>query len=169
MYIREEMPGDIEAVRMVNKEAFGQSVEANIIDKLRQNCPDVISLVAVQDDRVVGHVFFSPAVIESAKPLPGMGLAPVAVLPAWQRRGVGSTLIQKGLEILKGRSCPFVIVLGNAEYYPRFGFERASLHGIRSQWVGIPDEAFMILVLDEPATKGMSGVARYRAEFDEAM
>lgn len=170
MQIQEEKPEDFEAIRNVNLEAFGQSAEADIIDKLRQNCPDILSLVAVQDGRVVGHVFFSPAVIESgAELLHGMGLAPVAVLSAWQRQGVGSMLIRKGLETLTGRGCPFIIVLGHPEYYPRFGFERASLRGIRSQWEGVPDDAFMILSLDEAALKGISGVARYRAEFDEAM
>jgi putative acetyltransferase len=71
--------------------------------------------------------------------------------------------------MLRSRDCPVIIVLGHPEYYPRFGFVRASLHGIRSQWDGVPDEAFMIMILDQSAMKGVSGVARYRDEFDEAM
>ena len=71
--------------------------------------------------------------------------------------------------MLRHRSCPFVIVLGHPEYYPRFGFERASKYGISSQWQGVPDDAFMILILDQPAMCGASGVARYRNEFDEAI
>jgi putative acetyltransferase len=168
MYAREERQDDVEAIRKVNLDAFGQSTQADIVDRLRQNCPDVLSLVAVLDDQVVGHILFSPAVIESAEPLLGMGLSPLAVLPEQQCGGVGSMLIQKGLDVLKGRSCPFVIVFGHPDYYPRFGFERASLHGVRSQWEGVPDEAFMILALDENAMQGVSGVARYRSEFDEA-
>jgi putative acetyltransferase len=69
---------------------------------------------------------------------------------------------------LRARHCPFVAVVGHPQYYPRFGFQPASRRGLASQWDGIPDEAFMILVLDETAMAGVSGVARYRAEFDEA-
>ena len=81
----------------------------------------------------------------------------------------GSQLVQAGIEILKRRGYPFIIVLGHPEYYPRFGFKRASVHGIRSQWEGVPDEAFMILILNDEAMFGACGVARYRNEFDEAM
>lgn len=127
-------------------------------------------MVALEDDEVVGHILYSPAKIEgSEKTIEGMGLAPVAVLPERQRRGIGALLVNRGIEMLKSRSCPFIIVLGHAEYYPRFGFERASMHGIRSQWDEVPDEAFLILILDRAAMEGVSGTARYRDEFDEAM
>ena len=168
--IREEGPEDEEAVRAVNEKAFGQPAEAIIVDKLRKNCPGLLSLVALDGDEVVGHILFSPAKIEgSTKTIEGMGLAPMAVLPERQRQGIGTLLVDRGIEMLRSRSCPFIIVLGHPEYYPRFGFERASLWGIRSQWEGVPDEAFMILVLQRAAMKGLSGVARYRDEFDEAM
>jgi putative acetyltransferase len=98
-----------------------------------------------------------------------MGLAPVAVLPEFQNRGIGSELTRRGIEILRGMEAPFIIVLGHAEYYPRFGFEKASRYGIVSQWGGIPDEAFMILILNSEAMESVSGVARYRNEFNEAM
>ena len=166
--IREEMTEDIEAIRKVNEQAFSQQAEANIVDKLRENCPDILSLVAVQEEKIMGHILFSPARIEGERIAEGMGLAPVAVTPEWQHKGIGSLLVQKGIEMLKDRSYAFVIVLGHPEYYPRFGFERASQYGIRSQWVGVPDEAFMILILDRSAMKDISGVARYRSEFDEA-
>ena len=98
-----------------------------------------------------------------------MGLAPMAILPGRQCQGIDTHLVKRGLEMLRSRCCPFIIVLGHAEYYPRFGFARASLHGIASQWEGVPNEAFMILVLDQAAMESVSGVARYRDEFDEAM
>jgi putative acetyltransferase len=168
--IREERQEDEEAVRAVNEKAFGQPDEANIVDSLQQSCPGLLSLVALDGDEVVGHILFSPAKIEGdAKTIEGMGLAPIAVLPERQRQGVGTQLVKRGIEMLRSRDCPFIIVLGHPEYYPRFGFVRASLHGIRSQWDGVPDEAFMIMILDQSAMKGVSGVARYRDEFDEAM
>ena len=167
--VREEGPDDIDAVRCLNEKAFGQIAEANIVERLRENCPNLLSLVAIQADQIVGHLLFSPVSIEGdGKTMQGMGLAPMAVLPEYQRRGIGSLLVQKGLEILKNRSCPFVIVLGHPEYYPRFGFERASLYRILCQWEGVPDEAFMIRILDEEAMRGASGIARYQREFDDA-
>jgi putative acetyltransferase len=98
-----------------------------------------------------------------------MGLAPMAVLPEFQRQGVGSGLVQAGIEILRESKCPFIIVLGHPEYYPRFGFEPASRYRIRSQWEGVPDPAFMILWLDKTMTNHVSGVAKYRDEFDEGI
>jgi putative acetyltransferase len=99
----------------------------------------------------------------------GMGLAPMAVLPDRQREGIGSQLVRRGLDILRDRGCPFAVVVGHPEYYPRFGFERASQHGLKSQWDGMPDEAFMVIVMDAAAMAGVSGVARYRNEFDEVV
>ncbi|MBN1546895.1 MAG: N-acetyltransferase [Syntrophaceae bacterium] len=168
--IREEKPEDIPAIRTVNERAFEQPAEANVVDKLREVCPGILSLVAVQGGKVVGHILFSPAVIEGdGVSIKGMGLAPVAVLPEFQNSGIGSELSREGLRILREQGFPFVIVLGHPDYYPRLGFERASHYGISSQWEGIPDEAFMILILDRKAMGGVSGVARYRDEFDEAM
>ena len=168
--IRREKPEDVPAIRCVNETAFGQPQEANVVDRLREACDELLSLVAVDGGRVIGHILFSPAVLGGQNPaVHGVGLAPMAVLPEFQRKGVGSMLVRRGLEILRELACPFVIVLGHAEYYPRFGFERASRYGITSQWKGVPDEAFMILVLDASAMKGVSGVAPYRNEFDEAM
>jgi putative acetyltransferase len=163
--IREESPEDIEAIRRINEEAFGQPAEADIIDRLREACESLLSLV-------VGHILFSPVSIEGDEgnaALVGMGLAPMAVLPERQGQEIGTLLIHTGIKMLKERDCPFVIVLGYPEYYPRFGFEKASRYGIRSQWDEVPDEAFMILILDRSAMAGVSGVARYRSEFDEAM
>ena len=165
--IRPERPADASQVRHVNELAFGQPVEADLVERLRRGCTDSLSLVA-EDDAVVGHILFTPVVIESVgRRVLGMGLAPMAVLPDRQRQGIGSQLVRRGLEMLRERGCPFVVVVGHPEYYPRFGFERASMHGLASQWAGVPEEAFMVLVVDVRAMAGVSGVAKYRDEFNE--
>ena len=168
--IREEIYQDTDAIRAINEQAFGQPQEANIVDKLRANCDGLLSLVALKDDKIIGHILFSPVTIEGHHGiLKGMGLAPMAVLPEFQRKGVGSELVQAGTKILKESKCPFIIVLGHPEYYPRLGFERASQYEIKSQWEGVPDHAFMILWLDKTVMNHVSGVANYRDEFNEAM
>jgi putative acetyltransferase len=117
--IRKEQPQDIKAIREVNIRAFGQTQEADIVDKLRQNCNDLLSLVALKQNQVVGHILFSPVIVDNEdRTVQGMGLAPMAVLPGLQRKGFGSELIRAGVEKLKSWRCPFVIVLGHSAYYP---------------------------------------------------
>jgi putative acetyltransferase len=169
MMVREERPEDIHGIHDVNERAFGQPQEADLVDKLRRNCNDVLSLVAVEQNQVVGHILFSPATVESQeRTVHGMGLAPMAVQPEYQRQGVGASLVRKGITKLESKGCPFVIVLGHASYYPRFGFEPASRYRIRSEWE-VPDNAFMILVLDKSEMEGISGLARYRPEFAQTI
>jgi putative acetyltransferase len=166
--IRSERPEDALRVRSVNELAFGQATEADLVVRLQQACTTALSLVAEDDDGVVGHILFTPVLVESAgRRVVGMGLAPMAVLPDRQRQGIGSALVRRGLEILHDRSCPFVVVVGHPEYYPRFGFEPASMHGLTSQWEGVPDAAFMVSILDVKAMAGVAGVAKYRDEFNE--
>ena len=165
--IRPEGPEDSSQIRQVDELAFGQPAEAGLVERLREACADALSLVA-EDGVIVGHILLTPVVVEgTGRHLVGMGLAPMAVLPDHQRQGIGSQLVRRGLGILRERGCPFVVVVGHPEYYPRFGFEPASKHGLVSQWEGMPDAAFMVMVLDAHAMAGASGVAKYRDEFNE--
>jgi putative acetyltransferase len=168
--IRLERSEDSAQVRRVNELAFGQLAEADLVDRLRQACADSLSLVAEDEDEgVVGHIMFTPVAVDGAgQRIVGMGLAPMAVVPDRQREGIGSQLVTRGLDLLRDRRCPFVVVVGHPEYYPRFGFEPASRHGLASQWGGIPDPAFLAVILDPAAMAGVSGVARYRDEFSDA-
>lgn len=166
MIIRREEPQDIPAIRQVNEQAFGGSGEANAIDALRDRGAATLSLVAVIDDRVVGHLFFTPATIETADHTwPALGLAPLAVLPEYQRQGIGSALMKAGLAECAHLGYERVIVLGHPDYYPRFGFLRAGQYGIRPEWEA-PDEAFMVLELQRGALDSVSGIARYQPEWN---
>lgn len=166
--IRKEEPKDRDAVHNLNLAAFDNGPEAVLVDKLRASCKDYLAFVAVEDGTVVGHVLFTPATVDGSSVV-GMGLAPLAVTPSHQRKGFGSRLVRYGLEYLRQSGCPFVIVLGHPEYYPRFGFELASKYRLLCQWEGVPDEAFMVVVADDSALPKAGGVARYRGEFDDAM
>lgn len=167
--IVDESPQDIEGIRQVNRLAFEGEYEVGIIDRLRQNCPTILSLVARQKEQVLGHILFSPVRIVQAEgwTVSGMGLGPLAVHPDYQGLGIGSDLCRAGLKRMEAAGNPFVVVLGHPGYYPRFGFQKASAHGIRSAFKGIPDEAFMIRVIDPGIMSGVRGVAYYRQEFDQ--
>jgi len=170
MQIRQETTADIPAVRRLNEQAFARAEEADLVDRLRRTCPEAYALVAEDDGEIVGHILFTPAKIESdERSVVGMGLAPMAVAPARQRQGIGSRLVERGLSDLKSRGCPFVIVLGHPDFYPRFGFEIAGRLGLTCQWEDVPGEAFMAIVYDQEAMSGVEGTVKYRAEFDAAM
>lgn len=163
--IRQEMPGDASTIRRLNEAAFGQTDEADLVDALRKNCDDLLSLVAVEGDEIVGHALWSPANIESGKTVTkGMGLGPVGVLPKFQRKGIGTALINEGIGLLRSRACPFIMVLGHPAYYPRFGFVPAAGHGITSEW-DMPDSAFLVLLLEPSCATHIRGIAKYRPEF----
>jgi putative acetyltransferase len=166
--IRKEESRDLDSVRRLNLAAFENGPEAAIVDKLRTSCEDYLAFVAVEEASVVGHILFTPVTVDGSDVV-GMGLAPMAVLPARQRNGIGSQLVQHGLQHLGQSGCLFVVVLGHPEYYPRFGFKLASKYQLRSQWVGIPDEAFLVVVFDGGALPEAGGTARYRDEFSDAM
>ncbi|MCA1218582.1 GNAT family N-acetyltransferase [Streptomyces sp. 8L] len=163
---RPEGPGDVdaEAVRRINVAAFPTAGEADLVDALRRDpwWLDGLSHVALGGDGTpVSHALLTRCLIGRAEAL---CLAPVAVLPDAQRRGAGSAVVRAVLEAarVRGERCA-IVVLGDAAYYPRFGFRRASVHGVLPP-MDVPDEAFMVLPLSD-AVRVPSGVVRYAAPF----
>jgi putative acetyltransferase len=167
--IRPEATSDYCAIKKVNDLAFGQPNEGLLVEKLRQN-PDFIaalSLVAEKDGNLIGHILFFPIkVIGPAASYDALALAPMAVLPDFQKQGIGGQLIGKGLETAKALGFRSVIVVGHPEYYPRFGFVPASSWGLQAPFA-LPDEVFMALELVPDGLKEVSGMVAYPGEFDE--
>jgi putative acetyltransferase len=161
--IRQEQSEDIAAIRDLNRRAFGQEQEGKIIDALRANGGAQLSFVAIDEGRVVGHILYSPLQIGQVD---GSALGPMAVDPEVQRQGIGTNLVEAGNARLRQDGCPFVVVVGHPEFYPRFGFRPARPLGITCEWE-VPDDVFMILVLDETTMSGVTGKAAYRSEFSE--
>jgi len=163
--VREELPSDVAAIREVNRAAFGGEEEARLVDVLRSSARVLASYVAVAGERVVGHILFSPLVIETPEgERPAAALAPMAVLPEWQRRGLGSALVRAGLGACRRQGIGIVIVVGHPEYYPRFGFSAALARNLRSAYSDLGD-AWMALELTPGALAGISGVVRYHEAF----
>ena len=164
--LRRELPADITAIREVETAAFGRPAEAGLVDALRAADALILSGVAAVDGKVVGHIAFSAVTIENEqKRFGAIALAPVAVHPDWQRKGVGSALIRWSLGECARDGHELVIVVGHSNYYPRFGFVPAMPLGIHCPF-DVTSEAFMLLELRPGALAGRSGTVRYRSEFD---
>jgi putative acetyltransferase len=163
--IRAELPGDHGAVFEVVRRAFEGEGEAELVAALRLVADPQISLVALREERVVGHVFFSPVTIEGERVrTTALGLAPLAVAPECQRQGIGSALVRAGLEAARRAGHGVVVVLGHPGFYPRFGFRPAGARGLRYEAPG-HDEAFLVVELTAGALGDAAGVVRYRPEF----
>ncbi len=166
--VQAERPEDRVAVLRVSQLAFGRPDEGTLVEALRDALHGaVISLVAVEKDEVVGHIFFSPVSIESKESITAaLALGPMAVLPEFQRRGIGSELVRSGLAECKERGQLVVVVLGHPEFYPRFGFTPAKGKGLRCEYA-VPDEVFMVTELEPDALQlqGVEGMVKYRPEF----
>jgi putative acetyltransferase len=167
LQIRDETREDAAAIRDVNETAFGGPVEGRLVDMLRSANKAVISLVAVDQGRVVGHILFSPVTIAQApETFSAVGLAPLSVLPEFQNQGIGLELVRHGLEACKRKGYDLVVVLGHTHYYPRFGFVRARDYGLDNQYNALDE--FMVLELKEGALQSAGGLVMYAPEFDAA-
>ena len=164
MLIRTEEKRDWAAVRAVNEAAFETATEADLVDALRAQAQPVASLIAEDAGAVVGHIMFSPVLLPNHPELRIMGLAPMAVAPEYQRKGIGSALVRAGLERCKDLGFGAVVVLGHPEYYPRFGFAPSVAYGIGCEYE-VPQEAFMVLELQPGYLRRASGKVEYHAAF----
>ena len=161
--VREEQLRDRSQVRFVNEAAFGRADEADLVDGLFAEAAVLLSLVAELDGQIIGHILFSRMTVETEQgPVAAVSLAPMAVLPDRQSRGVGSELIRSGLALLRDRGERIVIVLGHEHYYPRFGFSSAKARDLTSPF---PPEAFMALELSKGALTAVRGAVRYASAF----
>ena len=164
--IRSEQPGDSDAIGQVHRAAFPTDMEARLVEKLRQSGRLWLSLVAEDASGIIGHIAFSPVRIEgNNEPTPGVGLAPVAVRPDYQRQGIGSWLICEGLSACKQTGFGFVVVLGEPAYYHRLGFEPASRWKLSNEYGA--DESFMAMELQREAFPTNGGLVVYAPEFAE--
>lgn len=158
--IRDEEEKDIEQVREIVKSAFPTEAESKLVGALRENGKGIISLVAVSGDEVLGHILFSPVTTTPPSEAKGIGLAPVAVKPEFQTKGIGSRLCLEGIQRCKELGYDYTVVLGSPEYYSRFGFQRASDFDLQNEY-GVDDE-FMVMYFTENRAHGL---VQYAQEF----
>jgi putative acetyltransferase len=162
--VRPEMMGDHAAVRELNRLAFGGEAEARLVDALRDGGYARVSLVAEVDGRIVGHILFGAlSIAGQQREIEALALAPMAVVPSHQRKGLGSLLLGEGLTASQKAGHRIVIVLGNPEFYPRFGFSTKMAERLKSPYSG---EAFMALELVPDALDGVIGEVRCPPRFE---
>jgi putative acetyltransferase len=164
--VRPENNLDHQAVRQVNRLAFGQDSEARLVDALRAGVFAPVSLVAEINGQVVGHIMFSERKIVTDKgDVQALALGSMAVLPEYQRQGIGSALVRRGLEVCKEQGHLIVVVLGHADFYPRFGFSAKLAERLESPCGRGPSH--MALELETAALDGVVGRLVYSPPFNE--
>lgn len=165
MTIRNEKPGDIDKIWHIHVKAFGTAVEADLVNTLRDSGIPCISLVYEQNSQPVGHIMFTPVELTGdTSGLKLMGLAPMAVIPRYQNSGIGSSLVEAGIERCKAEGYDAIAVLGHPEFYSRFGFVPSVEYRITSGY-DVPPGVFMILELAENALVGKHGTIKYHNAF----
>ncbi len=163
MFIREREPADDSAIRQLNDMAFGGTFEGKLIEELREAFIDAVELVAIENGEVVGHILFSAlTTMVDDDAIPTLSLAPMCVHPGRQRSGIGSALVEAGLELARRREWQAVVVLGHPEFYPRFGFSAELASSLDAPFEG---DSFMALELVPGALDGEDGLVVYPAAF----
>ncbi|MGC4003509.1 MAG: N-acetyltransferase [Pirellulales bacterium] len=165
--IRPETSTDLLAIHALVAAAFERADEANLVEALRAAGNLPISLLYEHSGRIVGHVGFGPVTLpeQTKSESCGMGLAPLAVEALSRRRGIGAALIRAGVEACRARGADFVVVLGEPEYYQRFGFQAAPRFGLRDEYGG--GDAFQVMELRTGGIPRDAGLVRYAPQFAE--
>ena len=165
--IRPEQPGDFDTVHALLLASFGREAEARLVDRLRASGKIALALVAEEKERILGHVVFSRIVASvGGGEVSALALAPLAVIPAFQRLGIGSALVSAGLERCRSERHARVLVLGDPAYYARFGFAPAANFGMKCPFPAAGN-SFMAIELEPGAFAGATGAVRYGHEFDD--
>jgi len=162
--IRTERAQDIAAVRHVHVTAFPTTAEADLVERLRAGGKAEVSLVAETEDHIVGHIVFSRVTFDPPLNIIAYALGPLAVVPGHEKHAVGRRLVQNGLAECHARDACMVAVLGDSEYYSRFGFEQAGRHGLRNEFG--TGQSFMVFMLEASAHPPPSTLVKYAPEFD---
>jgi putative acetyltransferase len=162
--IRPETAADKDAIRHVNRLAFGQDDEARLVDALRDGGFVRVSLVAEEASQVIGHILFSDLpIITGDGTVPALTLAPMAVMPEVQRQGIGSALVRSGLDECRQQGHKIIVVVGHPYFYPRFGFSPKLAAPLASPFSG--RDSFMVLELVPGALNGVAGRVQYPPPF----
>jgi putative acetyltransferase len=164
MDIRSETENDWSAIYALNVLAFDTGAEANLVNSLRKCAAPYISLVAIIEEEVVGHIMFTPVELTGCSSVFIMGLAPMAVKESFRGKGVGSKLVTSGIAACEKLGAGAIVVLGHANYYPIFGFNPASRFNLSCEY-DVPDEVFMALELMPEYLSSKSGVVKYHETF----
>ena len=145
--IQKEIPEQYQAVHEILITCFKRDAESKLVTALRKKGMVILSLVAVQNGNVAGHILFTPVTTSPFSNIKGLGLAPLAVKPEYQKQGIGAELVQEGLRLCAEFGYDYIVLLGDPEYYQRFGFKKASGFGLQNEY-GV-DESFMIIKLTD--------------------
>ncbi len=167
--VRTENSKDYEKVFEIHFRAFNRTKEAELVKKIRfsEGFLTDLSLVALYDNELVGHILFSVISVENEKEkYEALALSSLAVLPEFQNKGIGSELMRQGLERCRQKGFLFVVVLGLPDFYPRFGFQTARFNGIHPPFP-VPDEVFMVNPLKEGILDNIRGVVKYSGTFSK--
>ena len=159
MNIRKEEEKDYKEIKYINDLCFNGEYESKLISNIRSGKNFILSLVVEENEKIIGHIMYSRIKIGN---MDSTSLAPMCVVPEYQKSGIGSKLIKKSFEILKEMGEKSVVVLGHDKFYPKFGFEIASKYGIECPY-DVPDEAFMVIEFEKGELK--SGMVEYGDEF----
>lgn len=168
--IRQENKADYKKIYKLNLLAFEEKEEAVLVDLLRKKDEFIpqLSLVALFNNEIVGHILFTKIKIidDNQNEYESLALAPMAVLPKYQKKGIGGKLINEGLKIASKLNFKSVIVLGHEHYYPKFGFVPTTKWNIKSPFE-VPTNVFMGIELVKNSLENVSGTVKYPKEFEE--